>query len=108
MKIAFDRTIKPPKRQQIAEFYGKFDSNHNFYSDEYKHLLTSIKENDSAFSNSENIEERIRICKMGISTWHNFVEEESKKMPEENSKISNSNYKLLKELFERQKVLSFF
>ena len=67
-------------------------------------MLTNIKQNDLAYSNSENTEERIRLCKMGITTWHNFIKEESKNLPEENSKISTSSYKLLREVFERQKV----
>jgi hypothetical protein len=41
---------------------------------------------------------------MGITTWYNFVHEESKNMPEENSKTSSANFKLFREVFERQKV----
>ena len=67
-------------------------------------MVTSIKENDSVYSNSESLEQRIKFCKMGITTWYNFVQEESKNMPEENSKISSANFKLLREVFERQKV----
>jgi hypothetical protein len=68
-------------------------------------LLISLKQNDLNYSNSENTEERIKLCKIGISTWHDFVKEESKNMPEENSKILPASYKLLKEVFERQKVI---
>jgi len=101
---AVNRAIKPPKRQQIAEFYGKLGDNHEFFNYTYKNLLINIKQNDFAYANSENLEERMKFCKNEINTWHNFVTEESKNIPEEDSKISSVNYRLLKEVFERQKV----
>lgn len=67
-------------------------------------MLILLKQNDLTYSNSENPEERISLCKMGITTWHNFVKEEAKNLSEEDSKIAPASYKLLREVFERQKV----
>ncbi len=99
-----NRNIKPPKRQQIAEFYGKIGDNHEFYNDNYKNLILSIRQNDFTYLNSENSEERLVLCKNAINTWHNFVQEDSKNIPEEDSKIPSNSYRFLKEVFERQKV----
>jgi hypothetical protein len=104
---AFDRVIKTPKRMQIAEFYGNFNENHQFYSDNYKHLLLNLKSNDHLFSKSENVEERMKITKSSISLWQKFVEEESKNIPKEETTFSHTSLNLFKEVFERQKVKYF-
>jgi hypothetical protein len=111
---AFDRTVKFPKKLEIAEFYGKVDENHNFMNNEYKHLLLSLKESDKNYSHANNLETRVQLAKDQISLWQNFFQKENEKLL--NDDKLKEDYKLkedvigqLREIWLRTKVkLSLF
>jgi hypothetical protein len=64
-----------------------------------------LKGNDELYSRSEESNSRIELSKSSFSLWKNFFISEIQEINEEESHFSRSSYILLKECFERQKVI---
>jgi hypothetical protein len=102
---AFDRTVLVPKEIQISEFYLNMKENHNYMSEEYKHLLLNLKEIDHIYSNSNNLEKRIELSKDGIDHLKNFIEHTNENLPEEEYKVREGISIKLEEIWMRFKVI---
>jgi hypothetical protein len=100
----FDRTIKTPVEIQIGEFYGKFKEDHVLLSENYKNLLVNLKQNDENYSNSTEIEKRVKLAKEGIDHWKTFIEQSAKSLPEEEFQTRDDIIIKLKDIWSRFKV----
>jgi hypothetical protein len=103
---AFDRTTKFPKELQISEFYGKMDENHNYFNENYKNLLLSLKEIDQRYASNVQLESRIKLAKDAITHWKNFVEISNNYLPAEQFKVRDDILIKLKDIWMRFKVNS--
>ena len=101
---AFNDVEEFPKELQISEFYGKMKEDHSYLSDEYKHLLLSLKDDDAKFAANNKIEERVKLAKNEISSWKIFVDVSSKNLSEEEFKVRQDTLIKLEDIWMRFKV----
>jgi hypothetical protein len=100
----YDRTIKKTQEIQISEFYGKMKDNHEYMSDNYKNLLLNLKQVDEKYSNTLELDKRVKLAKDGLDQWKTFIEQTAKNLPEEDFQIRDDIIIKLKEIWGRFKV----
>ena len=103
----FDRTVKTPQQIQISEFYGKMNENQAYMSDNYKDLLVNLKNIDQNYSNSKEIETRVKLAKEGIDQWKSFIEASAKNLITDEFQIRDDILIKLKDIWSRFKVDNF-
>lgn len=103
---AYDRAVQVPMRIQLKEFYGKMNEDHEYFSNEYKHLLLNLKEIDHNYSHSQSNDTRAQLAKSQIDLWKNFIAQEREKLPEREMTINEGTILKLKDVWERTKVRS--
>jgi hypothetical protein len=102
-----NRTPQFPKELQICEFYGKMKDDHSYMSDQYKHLLLSLRDGDASYSQTNNLETRVQIAKDQISAWNDFAQKERENLPADEYSIKKEVEQNLREIWNRTKVRMF-
>ncbi len=100
---AFNDIVGPSKVDQVSEFYGRMKTDHSYFSEEYKSLLLNQKEIDVKWSESQNLEQRVELCKENIELWKTFVN--SVALPEEDFKVREGTLIKLEDIWMRFKVI---
>lgn len=100
---AYNDTKEFPKELQIAEFYNKTNSDHTYFSEGYKSLLTNIKQGDQEYSATNKIEDKVKISRSQMASWKEFVSETSKNLPEEDFKVRQDTLIKLEDIWMRFK-----
>ena len=103
----FDRTIKTPQEIQVSEFYGKMKDDHPYMSDNYKNLLTNLNQVDQKYSNTKEIDTRVKLAKEGIDQWKSFIEFSAKNLSADEFQIRDDIIIKLKEIWSRFKVNNY-
>jgi hypothetical protein len=73
-------------------------------SDNYKNLLTNLKQVDEKYSNTNEIDTRVKLAKEGIDQWKSFIEFSAKNLSADEFQIRDDIIIKLKEIWSRFKV----
>jgi hypothetical protein len=103
---AFDRNKVLPKELQLQEFYSKWKNTHNFMNENYKTLLTSLKQADEEYEISSKKQERINLSNKSLTLWRDFLQNENKELPASQTQIRDDVLKKLKDIWMRYKVIN--
>jgi hypothetical protein len=92
-----------PKEFQISEFYGKMKDDHLYLNENYKKLLINLKDVDNQYIQTKTIEEKVKLARLGISNWKEFLEKESQNLPEEEFSVREGTLIKLQDIWMRFK-----
>jgi len=101
---AFNQVQPFSKELQISEFYGKMKPDHEYVSEQYKHLLINLNQVDEQYANSKALEKRVQLAKTAVSQWDNFVKFSSSNLPAEEFKVREDILIKLEDIWMRFKV----
>jgi hypothetical protein len=76
---------------------------HQYMNDEYKTLLTTLKDIDKNYSHTKNLEQRVVFARNAISVWNDFVTREGEQLSKDEFHIRDDTMIKLRELWDRFK-----
>lgn len=76
---------------------------HPYMNEKYSNLLKELKNIDTTYSETKNLDQRVILAKNSITLWNDFITSEYDNLPKDEYKISESTRIKLKEIFDRYK-----